>query len=52
VNYYGGNSDKQVITNARVIVIRDENTLKETQQVFSVPLRRAGELMLAKAFLY
>lgn len=52
VNYYGGNSDKQIITNARIIVIRDENTLKETQQVFSVPLRRAGELMLAKAFLY
>ncbi|TDR31816.1 YfaP family protein [Hydromonas duriensis] len=52
VNYYGGNSDKQIITNARIIVIRDENTPKEAQQIFNVPLRRAGELMLAKAFLY
>ena len=29
-----------------------ENTLKETQQIFNVPLRRAGELMLVKSFLY
>jgi uncharacterized protein YfaP (DUF2135 family) len=52
VNYYGGNSESQIITNTRIILIKDENTLKETQQIFNVPLRRAGELMLVKSFLY
>ena len=52
VNYYGGDSEQQIITQTRITVIRDENTPRESQQVFSIPLRRAGELMLAKAFLY
>ena len=52
VNYFGGDSESQIITKARIIVIRNENTPKETQQVFNVPLRRAGELMLATSFLY
>ena len=51
-NYYGGNSDAQVITRCKIAIISDENTPNEKQQNFIVPLRKAGELMLVKSFVY
>lgn len=51
-NYYGGNSDAQVITRCKIAVISDENTPNEKQQNFIVPLRKAGELTLVKSFVY
>ncbi len=51
-NYYGGNSDKQVITRCKIAIISNENTPNEKQQNFIVPLRRAGELTLVKSFVY
>lgn len=52
VNYYGGNSEHQVITLATVSIISNENTPSERQQTFQVPLRAAGELTLVKSFVY
>lgn len=52
VNYYGGNSEQQVITVATVSIITNENTPSEKQQTFMVPLRAAGELTLVKSFVY
>lgn len=51
-NYYGGNSDAQVITRCKIAIISDENTPNEKQQNFVVPLRKAGELTLVKSFVY
>ena len=51
-NYYGGNSDNQVITRCKIAIISNENTPNEKQQNFIVPLRRAGELTLVKSFIY
>lgn len=51
-NYYGGNSDGQVITLCKIAIISNENTPNEKQQNFIVPLRKAGELMLVKRFVY
>ena len=51
-NYYGGNSDQQVITRCKIAIISDENTPNEKQQNFIVPLRKAGELTLVKSFIY
>ena len=51
-NYYGGNSDEQVITRCKIAIISDENTPNEKQQNFIVPLRKAGELTLVKSFVY
>ncbi len=51
LNYYGGAGDED-LTVARVTVITHENTADEKQQSFSVPLRNAGELVLAHSFVY
>jgi uncharacterized protein YfaP (DUF2135 family) len=52
VNYWVGNSEQQIITMAQVSVVSQEGTLSEKRQVFQVPLRRAGELLLIKSFNY
>ncbi|MGB4811355.1 MAG: DUF2135 domain-containing protein [Methylophilaceae bacterium] len=51
-NYYGGNSEQQVITTCKIAIITNENTPNEKQQNFIVPLRKAGELALVKSFVY
>lgn len=51
-NYYGGNSENKIITLCKVAIISDENTPNEKQQIFVVPLRKAGELTLVKSFVY
>lgn len=51
-NYYGGNSDNQVITRCKIAIISNENTPNEKQQNFIVPLRKAGELTLVKSLVY
>jgi uncharacterized protein YfaP (DUF2135 family) len=51
VNYYGSGSNEQVLTVAQVAIITDENTPNEKQQVFIVPMRKAGELTLVKSFV-
>ncbi len=51
-NYYGGNHGNQIITLCKVAIITNENTPNEKQQIFQVPLRKAGELTLVKSFMY
>jgi uncharacterized protein YfaP (DUF2135 family) len=43
--------EKPVIT-ARVSVIHYENTLQEKRETFVIPLRKIGDLMLVKSFLF
>lgn len=50
-NYYGGESEAAV-TEAEVTVIQHENTLREKQQHFRVPLRKPGELNFVTSFIY
>ena len=62
INYWGNlnesgyNFDQSKLTKpiitARVTVITDENTPNEKRESFVVPLRKIGELMLVKSFLY
>jgi uncharacterized protein YfaP (DUF2135 family) len=62
INYWGNlnesgyNFDQSKLTKpiitARVTVITDENTPSEKRESFVVPLRKIGELMLVKSFLY
>jgi len=52
VNYYGGGGDAQALTVARVSIITNENTPREKQQTFQVPMRAPGELTLVKSFVY
>jgi len=52
VNYYGSGEQRDIITTAQVTVITDENTPREKQQVFRVPLRKPGELTLVQSFTY
>lgn len=52
VNYYGAGSNKDLVTMAQVAIITNENTAQEKQQVFTVPMRRAGDLTLVKSFMY
>jgi len=53
VNYYGaGERPAGELTVARVAIASDEGTLREKLQVFSVPLRRPGELTLVRSFIY
>lgn len=52
VNYYGSGEQSGVITIAQVAIIFNENTPDEKQQVFQVPLRKSGEVMLIKSFVY
>jgi len=51
VNYYGSGAGPEAITVAQVAVITDENTPNEKQQVFRIPMRKAGELTLVKSFV-
>lgn len=51
-NYYGGNSDDKVITRCKIAITTNENTPSEKQENFVVPLRKAGELILVKSFVY
>ncbi len=52
VNYYGAGENKDLITLAQVAIVTNENTPAEKQQVFTIPMRRAGELTLVKSFVY
>lgn len=51
VNYYGAGEQRDALTTAQVAIIQDEGTAKEKQQVFTVPLRKPGELTLVRSFL-
>jgi uncharacterized protein YfaP (DUF2135 family) len=51
VNYYGSGQDRSALTVAQVSVITNENTPREKQQTFRVPLRAAGELTLIRSFI-
>ena len=52
VNYFGAGADlaRAPITVAQIAVVTGEGTPAETQRVFRVPMRRAGELTLVAAF--
>lgn len=62
VNYYGNGfyGDEEAesktphsdMTIAQVAIITDEGTPREKQQVFTVPMRKPGDLTLVKAFQY
>lgn len=52
VNYYGSGMDTGALTIAQVAIIVNENTPREKQQVFKVPMRAPGELTLVKSFMY
>ena len=53
VNYYGSGEDAGAdhITVAHVTIIIDADTLHEKKETVMVPMRRAGELVLAKHFV-
>jgi uncharacterized protein YfaP (DUF2135 family) len=51
VNYYGAGERPDIITTARIAIIQDEGSPREKQQVFSVPLRKPGELTLVRSFV-
>jgi len=58
VNYFGGGlgaggdaDNPGVITIAQVAIISREGTPDEKQEVFRIPLRRPGELTLARSFV-
>lgn len=52
VNYYGSGVDTSILTVAQVAIITNENTPREKQQIFRVPMRAAGELTLVKSFVF
>jgi uncharacterized protein YfaP (DUF2135 family) len=52
VNYYGSGQDNSALTVAQVSIITNENTAREKQQTFQVPMRAAGELTLVRSFVY
>jgi uncharacterized protein YfaP (DUF2135 family) len=52
VNYYGGAGSGEVLTVAQVSIIANENTPKEKQQTFRVPMRAPGELTLVRSFVF
>jgi uncharacterized protein YfaP (DUF2135 family) len=53
VNYYGaGERPEDELTVAQVAVISDEGTPREKLQIFTVPLRKPGELTLVRSFVY
>ena len=51
-NYYGGRDPKKPLTEVCVAIITNEGTPNEKQQVFTAPLRKPGELILVKSFIY
>ena len=53
VQYYGaGARPAEELTVAQVAVIQDDGTPREKRRVFTVPLRKPGELMLVQSFVY
>lgn len=60
VNYYGGESGdggeesakNKLLTIAQIAVVTHEGTPDEKKQVFRVPMRRAGDLILVKSFVF
>lgn len=52
VNYYGSGSGNSDVTTAQVTIISNEGTVSEKRETVSVPMRKAGELTLIKAFVY
>ncbi|MEO7493953.1 MAG: DUF2135 domain-containing protein [Massilia sp.] len=52
VNYYGSGDGTSALTVAQVSIITNENTPRERQQSFRVPMRAAGELTLVKSFVF
>ncbi|MDR3055657.1 MAG: DUF2135 domain-containing protein [Zoogloeaceae bacterium] len=53
VNYYGrGGEDASELTTVRLTILSEEGTASEKRQEFAVPMRYAGELTLARAFVY
>lgn len=52
VNYYGSGPDSSTVTTATVTIITQEGTLSEKRETVTLPMRKAGELTLAKAFVY
>ncbi len=52
VNYYGDGENQHDLTIAQIAIITQEGTLNEKQQVFTVPMRKTGELTLVNSFFY
>jgi len=54
LNYYGGyqNESQKLITIADITVLTNEGTPNEKKQTFRIPMRKAGELTLVKAFQF
>jgi len=52
VNYYGDGDNQLDLTTAQVAVITQEGTLSEKQQLFQIPMRKAGELTHVSSFSY
>ena len=52
VNYFGAGEIQDALTIAEVAIVTREGSLHEKRQVFRVPLRKPGELMLVKSFVY
>jgi uncharacterized protein YfaP (DUF2135 family) len=53
VNYFGqGRPQSQAVVIATVIVITEENTVHEKRETSVVPLRKPGDLVLARAVRY
>ena len=52
VNYFGAGEIQDALTLAEVAIVTQEGSLHEKRQVFRVPLRKPGELMLVKSFVY
>jgi uncharacterized protein YfaP (DUF2135 family) len=52
VNYYGAGENRDDITIAQVAIVSGENTSREKQQVFRIPLRKPGEVLLVHSFVY
>jgi uncharacterized protein YfaP (DUF2135 family) len=52
INYFGAGAIEDDVTIAQVSIITQEGSLHEKHQVFRVPLRKPGELMLVKSFVY
>lgn len=51
VNYYGQGESGADMTVAQITIITDENTPNEKSETVVVPMRKAGELTLAKKFV-
>ncbi len=52
VNYYGAGEVRDDLTVAQVTVIVGEGTPREKRQLFTVPLRKPGDLTFVHSFLY